>query len=508
MPTTSADKRRIARNTLMLYLRMLLSTAVSLYTSRVILATLGVEDFGISGLVGGVVGMFTFINTSMAGATSRFLTYELGRGDEGRLRDTFGSALLAHILIALGILVLAETVGLWIVETKLIIPEGRMVAARWVYQFAIFGMIVGVTQVPYNATLIAHERMDIYAYVELANVVLKLLVVYLLVVAPFDKLILYSALHLSVSVGVALFYRFYCLRHFRESRTLPLRRPAILKPLLTFSGWDLCHSGCRLIRMQCTAILINRFFGVALNAACSIALIVEGVIIGLVTNVTGAFRPQIIKNYSQGDIPSMTNLLILSSKAMLLPYCACVFPLCWELNFVFDLWLTEVPAKSVLICRVILLVDIFTVFHAVVSIPFHATGCNKLFSVQSSVTSLLVLAAIYLSFRLGLGVEWAYYCSGFFSIVLLAANFRIITRYIPTFSRRYFLAQVWICMIPLFILLLLGLYGIRLLLPQGWLRLLLSVAFSVAATSGYAYAFVLNRDQRRLLLSRLPLFKH
>ena len=229
-----SDNRRIAKNALMLYIRMFLTMIVGLYTSRVVLATLGVEDYGIYGVVGGIVAMMGFLNASMSGATSRFLTFELGRGDKQRLADTFSSALIVHIGIAVVVLLLAESVGLWFLENKLIIPAGRMNAARWVYQCSILSAMLGITQAPYNASIIAHEKMDVYAYVEILNVTLKLLIVYLLVIGHFDKLILYALLTLAVSVVVMLTYRIYCIRHFEESHFHWLWDKTILKPLLSF----------------------------------------------------------------------------------------------------------------------------------------------------------------------------------------------------------------------------------------------------------------------------------
>lgn len=205
MPDQSSNNKRIAKNTLALYLRMFLTMMVGLYTSRVVLATLGVEDYGIYGVVGGVVGMMGFLNASMSGATSRFLTFELGRGDKERLAKTFSSALIVHIIIALIVLLVSETVGLWFLCNKLVIPEGRMAAAHVVYQLSIFSAMLTITQVPYNSSIISHEKMDIYAYVEILNVTLKLLIVYLLVIGNFDKLILYAILTLAVSVPDSLY---------------------------------------------------------------------------------------------------------------------------------------------------------------------------------------------------------------------------------------------------------------------------------------------------------------
>ena len=239
MQDTTSNNKRIAKNTIMLYIRMFISMVVGLYTSRVVLATLGVEDYGIYGVVGGVVGMMGFLNASMSGATSRFLTFELGKGDKERLAKTFSSALIVHIAIAIIVFILAETVGLWFLCNKLNIPEGRMEAAHWVYQFSILATMLSITQVPYNATIIAHEKMDVYAYMEILNVTLKLLIVYLLTIGDFDKLKLYAVLTFAVSLIIMMIYRIYCLRHFKESRFHWVWDKTYLTPLLSFSGWSI-----------------------------------------------------------------------------------------------------------------------------------------------------------------------------------------------------------------------------------------------------------------------------
>ena len=282
--------QRIARNAVMLYIRMFLTMIVGLYTSRVVLNVLGVEDFGTYGVVGGIVAMMGFLNASMSGATSRFLTFELGRGDQKRLADTFSSALIAHMMIALFVLVVAETVGLWFLTHKLVIPAGRMPAAHWVYQMSILSAMISITQVPYNATIIAHEKMDVYAYVEILNVTLKLLIVYLLTIGNFDKLILYAALVLAVSIVIRMIYRVYCLRHFAESHFHWIWDKSILKPLLNFSGWDLYGNMAFTVRTHGANFILNSFYGVVLNAASGIAATVQGVVLGFSSNVVLAFN--------------------------------------------------------------------------------------------------------------------------------------------------------------------------------------------------------------------------
>ena len=215
--TQASSNRRIAKNTVALYLRMFFIMLVGIYTTRVVLNTLGVQDYGIYGVVGSVVAMMGFLNAAMAGATSRFLTFELGRGDETRLAKTFSSALIIHMGIALAVLVLAETVGLWFLCNKLVIPPERMGAAHWVYQLSILSAMIGITQVPYDAIIISHERMGVYAYVEILNSLLKLAIVYLLVLGHFDKLKLYAVLTLAVSVTIMMIYRIYCLRHCKAT---------------------------------------------------------------------------------------------------------------------------------------------------------------------------------------------------------------------------------------------------------------------------------------------------
>ncbi len=306
----SSDSRRIAKNSAVLYARMLLSMAVSLYTSRVVLEVLGVDDYGLYSVTGGVVAMFAFINGSMSGATSRFLTYEMGLGNAERLRDTFNSALLVHIGVAAIILVFAETIGLWFLNCKLSIPEESMTAANWVYQFSIVASLVTITQVPYNACIIAHENMNVYAYIEIANVLMKLGIVYLLVVIGGNKLIIYGILVLVVNIIVASLYRIYCLRKFSESHFRYVFDKSILKPMLSFSGWDLYGNMCVTARTQGIVMLINVFFGVAVNAAASIATTVFSTLSSFASNIIMAFRPQIIKQYAAGESEEFNKLLM------------------------------------------------------------------------------------------------------------------------------------------------------------------------------------------------------
>ena len=407
---------------------MLLSTVVSLYTSRVVLQVLGVEDYGIYGVVGGVVAMFSFLNSTMAGATSRFLTFEMGKGDKERLKDTFSSALIIHIGIALLVLVLAETIGVWFLNNKLVIPEGRMEAANWVLQFSILSMIVGFTQVPYNATIIAHEKMDVYAYVELIHVFLKLGIVYLLWIGNFDKLILYAFLVFVVGLITAMIYRIYCIRHYEESKVRWIWDKTIIKPMLSFSGFSLYFNVCLTVRRQGTNFLINIFFGAITNAASSIATTVNGILTGLAFNVVTASRPSIIKYYSMNKLEEMQKTITNAIKFSMLLLIMIAIPSYLETPFLIKFWLGQVPQHVVTFIRIVLITNFIGIINSVITIGIDATGNIKLYSFISGTIALLAMPISYLLFRIGLNVQYAYISNLFTFILILITNMFILKK--------------------------------------------------------------------------------
>ena len=294
MSVKSENNKRIAKNTFLLYFRMLFTMGVSLYTSRVVLNTLGVEDFGIYNVVGGVVVMFSFLNSSLATATQRFLNYEMGQGNALKLEKVFSIALTGHYLIALSVILLAETIGLWFVSTQLEIPAERMHAALWVYQFSILTLAVSIISVPYNAVIIAHERMKVFAYVSIAEVSLKLTVVFLLVYLSFDKLVLYAFLLLVVAVIVRMIYATYCKRNFTECKYRFIFEKDLFAQMFCFSGWMFTGTLSNLFSSQGVNILINMFFGPIQNAARGIAYQIQGTVNAFVTNFMVAVQPQIV----------------------------------------------------------------------------------------------------------------------------------------------------------------------------------------------------------------------
>ena len=496
MEETTTSGRRIARNTLMLYLRMLLTMVVGLYTSRVVLATLGVEDYGIYGVVGGVVAMMGFLNASMSGATSRFLTFELGQGNHDRLAKTFSSALIVHVGIALVVLVLAETVGLWFLCNKLVIPPARVEAAHWVYQLSIVSTMLGITQVPYNATIIAHEKMDVYAYVEILNVTLKLLIVYLLTIGNFDKLILYAWLTLGVSVVVMATYRIYCLRHFQESHFHWLYDKTYLKPLLSFSGWNLFGNLGGIMSSHGISFVINLFYGVIANAAVGIAQTVTNVVNLFASNAMVAFRPPISKLYAQGEIRKMQEITLLSINSIMLLFALVAIPVFLECDYLLSLWLVTVPRYSSFFCRLMMISVFFELMRYIVIMDIHASGNVKIVSMITGglLTSLPII--IYGLYRYGLQIEVAF-------IVLIIANalmafidIIVAKHYIPAIEAK---AYVMTFLKNIFMYVLVGglVYKIDTFWSDSIARLFFTMFLSSILIILFSFYFCFNTDHRQ-----------
>ena len=497
----SENNKRIAKNTMMLYFRMLLTMGVSLYTSRVVLNTLGVQDYGIYNIVGGVIVMFGFLNSSMSGATSRFLTFELGLGDYEKLKKTFSAALTVHFIIAGIILILGETIGLWWLETKLVIPPDRMIATRWVYQLSILSTIFNITQVPYNATIIAHERMGVFALVEIINKLLQLGIVFLLLIGNFDRLILYAALMLLVSVIIRMIYRIYCTKNFPESQYKFEWDKEIIYPMLNFSGWSLSENASYFIRTQGVNMLLNFFFGVVINAAYGLANQVQGMISTLSSNFMMAVRPQIVKYYAKGDISQMQNLVINAAKfAFLLMSLAC-FPLILESQFVLHLWLGQTPNYAVVFCQLSLIYALISVIYTPIMFSNYATGKIKNFSMINAIVFVLVIPVSYFLLKQGYSPTVPFVINIILLIIVIVIGLFIVKKLIPTFSiSDFYKKTIFVCFM-IFILSSIFPMFLHLFLEEGWIRLLLVIltfAFVLCITS---FFIALNKEMRQKVIS-------
>ena len=502
MQDTTSNNKRIAKNTIMLYIRMFISMLVGLYTSRVVLATLGVEDYGIYGVVGGVVGMMGFLNASMSGATSRFLTFELGKGDKERLAKTFSSALIVHIGIAIVVLILAETVGLWFLCNKLNIPAERMQAAHWVYQLSILSAMFGITQVPYNAAIIAHEKMDVYAYVEILNVSLKLLIVYLLCIGNFDKLILYASLMLAVSILIMMVYRIYAIRQFPEAHFHWIWDKTYLRPLLSFSGWDLYGNACVIARQQGTNFLINIFYGVVYNAASGIATTVQGTISGLAFNIILAFRPQIIKQYAKGNVEDMSKLVGNAVCFTTILFGCMSIPLLLETHYIMKAWLGTIPDKSVIFCQILLIASFLGLLNNIWNTCIHATGKIKEISIFSGTFFLISLPIIYVVFQFKAPVESAYLVFILSIVFVNVSNLLIIKKKIPKLKLNF----VFLNYIKVIIVLMASYYITSLFkaqMQETFIRLLVDCFICWIIIFASSFIFILNKKQKKSIISKI-----
>lgn len=439
-----SSNRTIAKNTLLLYLRMALTMLVSLYTSRVILSVLGIIDDGIYNIVGGAVSMFMFLNGALAGATSRFLTFELGRDDEDRLKKTFSAALLVHIILAALIFILLETVGLWLLNHKLVIPEERMHAARIVYQLSVFATILSITQVPYSASLIAHEKMGAFAYMSILEVVLKLLICYLVYISPIDKLISYGILVLCVKTLVMMIYRVYCIRRFEECHFHIVKDRGVIKPILSFSGWDLLGHFSSMARDQGVDVVLNMFFGPAINSAGGKAGIICNAVNGFSNNFLTAIKPPIVKSYAIGDIQKMESLMIDASKYAYSLLMLLSVPFFFESQFVIDLWLKNPPAYSSVFCSLGLGLSVLTAIFSPLVYAIHASGNIRFMSLVNGTIWVTVVPITYVMLLSGKSPIVPYIVKFFLLFLVVLSNLHSVKKNIPDFKRSFFLRNTFL----------------------------------------------------------------
>lgn len=418
---------------------MLFMLVISLYTSRVILNTLGVVDYGINNVVGGVITMLGFLTGSLGAASSRYITYDLGKGDIAVMKKTFGNILTIHFILAAIILVISETLGLWFMSTQLQIPSERETAAMWVYQFSIFSSVLTVISVPYNATIIAHEKMSAFAYISIADAVLKLLIVYLLVVIPYDKLIIYAILFFCIQVFDRIVYGVYCSRHFAETHTRLRYDGKLFREIFAFAGWTMNGNLAAIGYTQGLNILLNIFFGPAVNAARGIAVQVQGVCQQFCSNFQMALNPQLTKNYAQGDLDNMHRLLVKSSKFSFYILFFIVLPLMFKAEFVLKLWLGIVPEHTVPFLRLILIVGLLYSLSNPIIVSIHATGKLKKFQLIEGTMLLTIVPIAYILLKFfGIRPEYVFVVHIVVELCTQYARLRIVLPMIDMKLEDYF----------------------------------------------------------------------
>lgn len=425
-----ANNRRIAKNTLYMYIRMLITMFVSLYASRVVLQTLGVEDFGIYNIVGGVVVLFTFINAAMSSGTQRHLSYELGKPNCGNIAQVFSACLHIHGWLALIILLLAETIGLWFLNTHMNFPAERMDVVNWVYQLSILSCFVSIIRVPYQAVIIAYERMSFYAYTGIIEATLKLAIVYVLLIFAVDKLLLYACLTLLVTLVMTIALIWFCHHSFKQIRLVRVHNNSLYKRLVSFSGWAMFGSVANLGLQQGINIIINIFYGVALNAAVGIANQVNSAVMQFVSGFQQALNPQLVKSEAEGDRMRQFQLICISSKFSFFIMLIIAFPLLLNLDYVLSFWLGEYPPHTNTICGVIIIGALIECLSGPLWVSIFATGNIRTYQIVISIILLLNIPFSYLGGQLCMSPEGMYIIRNVIYVIAFVTRLTFLKRMI------------------------------------------------------------------------------
>lgn len=502
MPTdTLSNNKRIAKNTLLLYFRMLFMMAISLFTSRVILRTLGVEDYGIQNVVGGIVAMFGFLNGSMSSSTQRYITFALGRGEKDKLQTVFSTTLQIHSLIAFIVALLGETAGLWFLYNKMQIPPERMDAAFWVLQCSIVSTVVMIVSVPYNACIIAHEKMSAFAYISVLEAVLRLAIVYLLLVIPFDKLVIYAILTLVVQLLIRFCYSIYCHRHFRETVYRHVWDKRLFREMTSFAIWSLWGNVSAILYTQGLNMLLNVFFGPVVNAARGIAVQVQTAVQQFTGNFQMALNPQITKNYAAGDLGQMHSLMFRSARFSFMLLFFISLPVLFETDFLLALWLKTVPEDAVVFTQIMICISlIYTTANPCV-IANQATGKVKTYQMVVGSILLTILPVSYIVLKLG-APAYSVFIVHFFVESVAQFSRMFMLRKLINLPMRQYLKNIYI---PIFATVAVSVICpalVHVRMEEGWLRLV-AVGGTCVLSVGLSTFFIgFTRHERLFFLDK------
>ena len=499
MSIQSDNNKRLAKNTLLLYGRMFLTVGISFYSTRLILANLGVDNYGIYNVIGGFVSMFYMISATMTQAVIRFLTYELGAGNEIRLKKTFSTSINVLLVLSLIVVAIAETLGLWFVNNQLNISPERMNAANWIYQFSVLSFIFEMISVPYSASVISHEKMGIFALVTIIKVLLTFGIALLLSVSPIDNLIFYGILVLLVSILIQLIYWIYCKRTFMECRYSFHIDKGIFKNMFGFAGWNFLTSTSTLLSSQGVNIILNMYFGTSINAARGIASQINGTVGAFSKNFMTSLAPQITKSYAANELDYTKSLLCRGAKFSYLLLFVIALPCMIEINFLLSIWLKEVPTHAGIFAQLTLLFSLTDVLTSTSETLIKATGKIKKNQILLCISQYIILLTSYLVINLTK------------SPILTVAIYNVV--YIIIFVPRIVINKPFIGM-SFFYFYKNVLYGIIVtsllsaffslipvfLMESGWNRLILVCLISTISILFFSYNIVFTKSERKVLL--------
>lgn len=499
---TQTNNRRIAKNTLMLYFRMFLMMAISLYTSRVILRVLGVEDYGIYTVVGGLVSMFGLLSGSLSSATSRYITVALGKGDKQYLNKVFSISLQNHAFIAVITCILIETLGVYFLYNKMQIPAERVSAAFWVLQLSVVAFIVSIFNMPYNADIVAHERMSAFAYISIIEAFLKLGIVFILAITPFDRLIVYAGLLVAVQVSIQFMYIIYCHRHFEESHYHYYKDFPLLREMLAFACWNLFGGMSSIAFGQGLSMLLNVFFGPVVNAARGIAQQVQSAIQVFITNFQMALNPQIVKNYATEDFDQMHLLMERSSRFSFFLMLMLSLPVMFEAPYILQLWLGVVPNNTAIFLRLIIATTLlYTIINPILTAN-NATGEVRKYYTVCGCLMISILPISYIVLRLGApayAVFIVHFCVEAFTQVvrlfLVRGRLRLSVRqYVKRVYLPIMVVTVVSCVVPFFVWLKLG---------EGLVPFLVVSAISILSVAIVSFTIGFTSNERNFIISKI-----
>lgn len=477
---------------------MLVIMALSFITTRVVLDKLGASDYGINTLVGGFVSMFTVLNNILSTGTRRFLALYMGKGEQEKLKLCFSTAFVIHIIIAIIIVIILETFGLWFLNSNLNIPSNRMQAANWVFQFAVISTFFSVVQTPYMAAVTAHERFNIYAIMSIYDAISKFAVLYFLVICPGDKLIIYSFLQLCINISSIIIYRIYCIRKFEECRWSTKVDKSLLKEMLQFSGWGTLGHIVTIINSQGTAIILNVFFNTVMNAARGLANTVNAAIAQFISGFLTAAQPQLVKYYGAGDKQRFTNLIFNATQYTLFLMALIAVPAILEIDYVISLWLgNNVPEYTCSFVKITLICGIIYRSNSMIENGLMAIGKVKELNMYSVPAYLLSLPLVYLVLWLDWGPEAAYWVGSIPPLISFIINVILLSKFTGFPGKKYFI-QVFLKNILLIVSGTIIPFLVQSQMEAGLARFLVICSLSVLCTFTIIWFFGLNDEVREL----------
>ena len=502
MQNEQSNSKRIAKNTLLLYFRMMLLTVVSLYTSRVILNALGVIDYGVYNVVGGVVTMFSVLSGSLTAAITRFLTFEMGTGNRQRLKAVFSTSVTIQILIMLIVLLFAETLGLWFVNEKLVIPSDRLAAANWCYQFSVVTFCVNLISVPYNAAIVAHERMSAFAYISIFQAVGILGIALSVSHVTFDALIFYSFLVALLSVLIRIIYGIYCKYHFEECTYRLVLDKSLMREMFSFAGWNFIGSSSYIVRDQGGTILTNLFFGPSLNSARAIAIKVSATVTSFVQNFMVALNPQITKSYASGDRDYMMKLIFQGARLSYYILLLLSIPIILNTHYILVIWLKLVPEYAARFIQLILVFALSESLSNPLITAMLATGNIRNYQIVVGLVSFLNIPLSYVLLLYGGPPETVLVVAIVLGQCCLFARLLMLRPMIGLSIRR-FMKDVYLNILVVSVAAFVVPFMANRLMPEGLLRFVLISALSVSMTMLSILYVGCSRSDRTYLYSQI-----